>query len=152
MSTTHREVIVAPDRFEIVSDDATLVAELRSATAVCIYDAVEEAGALLHLRFIIRSAKPADVTDTTLATELLLLDRCIESLREAMPGAKNLQAKLAAHLPDNPDAQRACENVLTLVRHFLDDCGMTVVASDLAGGPTQRVLRFRPSMGWLQIR
>jgi chemotaxis receptor (MCP) glutamine deamidase CheD len=151
-TTTHREVTVAPDRFEIVSDDATLVAELRSATAVCIYDAVEEAGALLHLRFIIRSTKPADVTDTTLATELLLLDRCIESLREAAPGAKNLQAKLAAHLPDNPDAQRACENVLTLVRHFLDDCGMTVVASDLAGGPTSRVLRFRPSMGWLQIR
>jgi chemotaxis receptor (MCP) glutamine deamidase CheD len=151
-TTTHREVSVAPDHFEIVSDDATLVAELRSATAVCIYDAVEEAGALLHLRFIIRSAKPADVTDTTLATELLLLDRCIESLREAAPGAKNLQAKLAAHLPDNPDAQRACENVLTLVRHFLDDCGMTVVASDLAGSTTPRILRFRPSMGWLQIR
>jgi chemotaxis receptor (MCP) glutamine deamidase CheD len=151
-TTTHREVAVAPDHFEIVSDDATLVAELRSATAVCIYDAVEEAGALLHLRFIIRSAKPADVTDTTLATELLLLDRCIETLREAAPGAKNLQAKLAAHLPDNPDAQRACENVLTLVRHFLDDCGMTVVASDVGGGAASRTLRFRPSMGWLQIR
>jgi len=139
-TTTHREVAVAPDHYEIVSDDATLVAELRSASAVCIYDAVEEAGALLHLRFIIRSAKPADVTDTTLATELLLLDRCIESLRETAPGAKNLQAKLAAHLPDNPDAQRACENVLTLVRHFLDDCGMTVVTSDLAGGAASRVL------------
>ncbi len=151
-TTTHREVIVAPDRFEIVADDATLVAELRSATAVCIYDAVEEAGALLHLRFIIRSAKPADVTDTTLATELLLLDRCIESLREAAPGAKNLQAKLAAHLPDNTNAQRACENVLTLVRHFLDDSGMTVITSDIAASDTARVLRFRPSMGWLQIR
>jgi chemotaxis receptor (MCP) glutamine deamidase CheD len=151
-TTTHREVTVAPDRFEIVSDDATLVAELRSATAVCIYDAIEEAGALLHLRFIIRSAKPVDVTDTTLATELLLLDRCIESLREAAPGAKNLQAKLAAHLPDNSDAQRACENVLTLVRHFLDDSGMTVVTSDLASGDAPRMLRFRPSMGWLQLR
>jgi chemotaxis receptor (MCP) glutamine deamidase CheD len=150
-TTTYREVTVAPDRFEVVSDDAVLVAELRSATAVCIYDAVEEAGALLHLRFIIRSAKPADVTDTTLATELLLLDRCIETLREVAPAAKNLQAKLAAHLPDNPDAQRACENVLTLVRQFLGDCGMTVITSDIAGG-TSRMLRFRPSMGWLQIR
>lgn len=151
-TTTHREVNVAPDRFEVVSDDAILVAELRSATAVCIYDAVEEAGALLHLRFIVRTAKPADVTDTTLATELLLLDRCIETLRETMPGAKNLQAKLAAHLPENADAQRACDNVLTLVRHFLDDSGMTVVTSDVAASDTPRVLRFRPSMGWLQIR
>jgi chemotaxis receptor (MCP) glutamine deamidase CheD len=150
-TTLHREVIVAPDRFEVVADDAVLVAQLRSATAVCIYDAVEEAGALLHLRFIIRSNKPADVTDTTLATELLLLDRCIESLREAMPNARNLQAKIAAHLPDNPDAQRACDGVLTLVRHFLDDSGMKVVTSDVASG-TPRELRFRPAMGWLQLR
>jgi chemotaxis receptor (MCP) glutamine deamidase CheD len=150
-TTTHREVIVAPDRFEVVSEDAVLVAEHRSATAVCLYDAVEEAGALLHLRFIIRSAKPADVTDTTLATELLLLDRCIESLREAMPGARNLQAKIAAHLPDNPEAQRACDTVLTLVRHFLDDSGMVVVTSDVAAGPP-RELRFRPAMGWLGMK
>jgi chemotaxis receptor (MCP) glutamine deamidase CheD len=150
-TTTHREVIVAPDRFEVVQDDAVLVAELRSATAVCLYDAVEESGALLHLRFIIRSAKPADVTDTTLATELLLLDRCIETLREAMPNARNLQAKIAAHLPDNPEAQRACDTVLTLVRHFLDDSGMVVVTSDVAAGPA-RELRFRPSMGWMQMK
>jgi chemotaxis receptor (MCP) glutamine deamidase CheD len=150
-TTTLREVLVAPDRFEVVSDDAVLVADLRSATAVCIYDAVEEAGALLHLRFIIRSQKPADVTDTTLATELLLLDRCIESLREAMPNARNMQAKIAAHLPDNPDAQRACDSVLTLVRHFLGDSGMSVVTSDVASGPP-RELRFRPAMGWLQLK
>lgn len=150
-TTTHREVIVAPDKFEVVSDDAVLVAELRSATAVCLYDAVEEAGALLHLRFIIRSAKPADVTDTTLATELLLLDRCIETLREAMPTARNMQAKIAAHLPENPDAQRACDTVLTLVRHFLDDSGMSVISSDVAAGPA-RELRFRPAMGWLQMK
>jgi chemotaxis receptor (MCP) glutamine deamidase CheD len=150
-TTTHREVVVAPDRFEVVADDAVLVAELRSATAVCLYDAVEEAGALLHLRFVIRSNKPADVTDTTLATELLLLDRCIESLREAMPNARNLQAKIAAHLPENPDAQRACDSVLTLVRHFLDDSGMVVVTSDVATGAA-RELRFRPAMGWLQMK
>jgi len=150
-ATSHREVRVAPDHFEVVADDAVMVAELRSATAVCIYDAVEEAGALLHLRFIIRSAKPADVTDTTLATELLLLDRCIESLREAMPNARNLQAKIAAHLPDNPEAQRACDSVLTLIRHFLEDSEMAVVSSDIAAGPP-RELRFRPSMGWMQMK
>lgn len=150
-ATTHREVHVAPDRFEVVSDDAVLVADLRSATAVCIYDAVEESGALLHLRFIIRSNRPADVTDTTLATELLLLDRCIESLREVSPNARNLQAKIAAHLPDNLDAQRACDSVLTLIRHFLEDSGMVVVASDITAG-SPRELRFRPTMGWLQLK
>jgi chemotaxis receptor (MCP) glutamine deamidase CheD len=146
-----RELSVAPDRFEVVSDDAILVAELSSAIAVCIYDAMEEAGALLHLRFIVRTSKPADVTDTTLATELLLLDRCVESLRETVPTARNLQAKIAAQLPAGSEAQRACDNVLTLVRHYLTDAGMEVSPTDATAGHT-RHLRFRPCMGWVQIR
>ncbi|TLY97446.1 MAG: hypothetical protein E6K44_00600 [Gammaproteobacteria bacterium] len=48
------EIQVAPDRFEVSSGEALLVAELRSAIAVCVYDADEEAGALLHLRCIVR--------------------------------------------------------------------------------------------------
>ncbi len=151
MGASTRELAVAPDRFEVVSDDAILVAELSSAIAVCIYDAMEEAGALLHLRFIVRTAKPIDVTDTTLATELLLLDRCVESLRETVPSAKNLQAKIAAQLPDGSDAQRACDNVLTLVRHYLTDVGMSVSPTDASAGNV-RQLRFRPAMGWVQIR
>src|SRR5256885_14960795 len=76
------EIQVAPDRLEVSSGETLLVAELGSAIAVCVYDADEEAGALLHLRCIVRHSKPADVTDTTLATELLLLHRCLESLRD----------------------------------------------------------------------
>src|SRR5580700_11264361 len=60
----NREITVAPDRFEVTADDAILVTELRSALAICLYDAVEEAGALLHLRCIVRSPKPADMTDS----------------------------------------------------------------------------------------
>lgn len=151
MSTPQREVLVAPDRFEIVADDALLVARLESAIAVCIYDAVEEAGALLHLRFIVRSSRPAELTDTTLATELLLLDRCVESLREAMPNARDMQARLAAQLPEDAEAQKGCESVLQLVRHYLEDTGMTVGAVDAAAGAA-RELRFRPCMGWVVLR
>ena len=151
MSTPQREVVVAPDRFEIVADDALLVARLQSAIAVCIYDAVEEAGALLHLRFIVRASRPAELTDTTLATELLLLDRCVEGLRETMPGARDLQARVAAQLPEDPEAQRGCESVLVLVRHYLEDAGMTVAPADPAARAA-RELRFRPSMGWLALR
>jgi chemotaxis receptor (MCP) glutamine deamidase CheD len=150
MSAT-REIIVAPDRFEVAAIDATLVAELQSAIAVCVYDAVEEAGALLHLRCIVRSPKPIDMTDSTLATELLLLDRCVESMREAMPAARNLQARVVAHLADHPRAQETCDTVLTMVQHFLTDAGMKVSPVDISSGPP-RTLRFRPSMGWLQTR
>lgn len=151
MSSPQREVLVAPDRYEIVADDALLVARLQSAIAVCIYDAVEEAGALLHLRFIVRASRPAELTDTTLATELLLLDRCVESLRETMPNAKDMQARLAAQLPEDPEAQKGCSSVLSLVRNYLEDVGMTVGAVDAAAGPA-RELRFRPAMGWLLLK
>jgi chemotaxis receptor (MCP) glutamine deamidase CheD len=151
MPTPQREVLVAPDRFEIVADDALLVARLQSAIAVCIYDAVEEAGALLHLRFIVRSSRPAELTDTTLATELLLLDRCIEGVREAMPGARDMQARIAVQLPDDPEAQKGCESVLSLVRHYLEDAGMSVGPADATAGPA-RELRFRPSMGWMVLK
>jgi chemotaxis receptor (MCP) glutamine deamidase CheD len=148
---SQREITVAPDRFEVAADDAILVTELRSAIAVCLYDAVEEAGALLHLRCIVRSPKPVDMTDSTLATELLLLDRCVESMREVAPGARNLQARVVAHLPDHPGARDTFDTVLTMVQHFLADAGVRVLPLDVTPGQA-RALRFRPSMGWLQTR
>jgi chemotaxis receptor (MCP) glutamine deamidase CheD len=146
-----REITVAPDRFEVAADDEILVAELLSAIAVCVYDAVEEAGALLHLRCIVRTPKPVDMTDSTLATELLLLDRCVESMRDLTPNARNLQARVVAHLSDHPQAREVCDTVLMMVQHFLMDAGIRVLPVDVAGGRA-RSLRFRPSMGWLQTR
>jgi chemotaxis receptor (MCP) glutamine deamidase CheD len=145
------EIQVAPDRFELSSGAALLVTELRSAIAVCVYDAAEEAGALLHLRCIVRSSRPADVTDTTLATELLLLDRCLEALRAAAPAARHLQARIVVHLAETPLARPACETVVAMVRHYLEDAGVQVLPEDIAAGPV-RVLRFRPSMGWVHTR
>ena len=146
-----REIVVAPDRFEVAAEDAVLVTELRSAIAVCVYDAVEEAGALLHLRCIMRGSNPVDITDTTLATELLLLDRCVEVIKEVSPSSRNLQARIVVHLMDHPEARATCETVLTTVKHFLEDGGVRLLPTDMASGPA-RTLRFRPSMGWLQTR
>jgi chemotaxis receptor (MCP) glutamine deamidase CheD len=146
-----REITVAPDKYEIVSGDVTLLTELRSALAVCVYDAEQEAGALLHLRCIVRSSKPADVTDTTLATELLLLDRCLAALREASPQARHLQARIVVHLSDAPQAAGVCDNMVALVKHYLIDGEVRLLPEDVAAGPV-RHLRFRPAMGWVHTR
>jgi chemotaxis receptor (MCP) glutamine deamidase CheD len=146
-----REIHVAPDRFEVTAEDAILTTELKSAVAVCMYDAAEEAGALLHLRCIIRAAKPVDVTDTTLATELLLLDRCLEALRAAAPAARQLQARIVAHLSESAHARPVCETVMNVVRHYLSDAGVQMLPEDVAAGPV-RTLRFRPGMGWVHTR
>jgi chemotaxis receptor (MCP) glutamine deamidase CheD len=146
-----REIQVAPDKFEVAAGDVLLLTELHSALAVCVYDAAEEAGALLHLRCIVRSSKPVDVTDTTLATELLLLDRCLTTLREACPGARHLQARIVVHLAEVHATGGAAHTVLAMVRHYLEDAGVTVLPEDVAAG-NPRALRFRPSMGWVHAR
>jgi chemotaxis receptor (MCP) glutamine deamidase CheD len=143
-----REIHVAPDRFELSSGEALLVTELTSAIAVCLYDAAEEAGALLHLRCVVKSSQPADVTDTTLATELLLLDRCVQTLQEMTPAARDLQGRIVVHLADTPQARAAYDSVIKLVKHFLEDAKVTLLPEDVATGQPRR-LRFRPSMGWV---
>jgi chemotaxis receptor (MCP) glutamine deamidase CheD len=145
------EVHVAPDRFEITSGEALLLAELSSAIAVCVYDADVEAGALLHLRCLPKRTNPAEVTDITLATELLLLHRCLEALREAAPGARHLQARIIANLSADSGVRPGCEVVIKLVRHYLEDAGVEVLPEDVAEGP-KRALRFRPAMGWVHTR
>jgi chemotaxis receptor (MCP) glutamine deamidase CheD len=146
-----REVNVSPDKFEVTLEDVLLVTQLSSALAVCVYDAEQEAGALLHLRCIVRTAKPIDVTDSTLATELLLLDRCLAALRESAPTARHLQARIVVHLADAPQAAPMCETMVNLVKRYLEDGGVRLLPEDIAAGPV-RSLRFRPSMGWVHTR
>jgi predicted anti-sigma-YlaC factor YlaD len=88
------------------------------------------------------------VTDTTLATELLLLDRCLQTLREASPAARDLQARIVVHLQETPQARAAYDSVIKLVKHYLVDANVTLLPEDVATGQPRR-LRFRPSMGWV---
>ena len=86
-----REILVGSDQFEVVTEDVMLRAQLNCAIAVCVFDTVDEAGALLHLRCVARQGSNPDATDTTLATELLLLDRCVRGAAcrgAAGPGAE----------------------------------------------------------------
>jgi chemotaxis receptor (MCP) glutamine deamidase CheD len=151
MANPTREVTVASDRFEVVGDDAILAAELSSAIGVCLYDAIEEAGALLHLKCVVPPWRGNDITDTTLATELLLLDRCVASMRNTAPAARNLQARIVVHLAEHPRARELCDTVLTLARQCLDDTGVRLLPIDIGNG-APRLVRFRPSMGWVQVR
>ncbi len=146
-----REIQVGSDQFEVVTQDALLWAHLNCAIAVCVFDTVDEAGALLHLRCVARQGSNPDATDTTLATELLLLDRCVESLRRAAPQARALKARIVVHIPVNSTARAACDSMLTLVGHFMQDIGAELEPVDL-GTEQPREVVFRPCMGSLQVR
>jgi chemotaxis receptor (MCP) glutamine deamidase CheD len=151
MTPSSREILVGSDQFEVVTQDVLLKARLNCAIAVCVFDTVDEAGALLHLRCVARQGSNPDATDTTLATELLLLDRCVESLRAAAPQARALKANIVVHMPPDNKARPACDSMLTLVGHFMHDIGAELAPVDL-GTAEPREVTFRPCMGSLQVR
>ena len=151
MTAPTREIVVGSDQFEVVTDDVVLRAKLTCAMAVCIYDTVDDAGALLHLRCVARQGSNPDATDTTLATELLLLDRCVEFLRTLVPQARALKGHIVVHVPAHSNARAACDSMLTLVGHFMQDIGAELAPVDLDTGEPREVI-FRPCMGQLQVR
>lgn len=151
MTVLAREIRVGSDQFEVVTADVLLRARLDCALAVCVFDTVDEAGALLHLRCVARPGSNPEATDTTLATELLLLDRCVEALRAAAPQARALKARIVVHVPAQSTARAACDSMLTLVGHFMHDIGAELAPVDLDTGQPREVA-FRPCMGSLQVR
>lgn len=145
-----RPVDVLPDRFDVVAQDVVLRAELRTAIAVCLYDEVEEAGALVHLRVVPSDSGLLDATDSTRASELLLLDRCVAALRRLAPGARNLQARVAAALPDDAATLAAGSDILDVLAEFFAYAGVQHTSPDVATGVVRRV-SFRPSMARMEI-
>jgi chemotaxis receptor (MCP) glutamine deamidase CheD len=144
-----RSVPVAPDHFEVAADDVVFTAEVSSTVVLCLYDAVEEAGAVLNLRFIARGEQRLELTDRTLATDLLLLDSCVAELRKVSPRAQNLQGKIAAHVAEELTPRATADAVLSLIRSYLEDAGVRIVSSDVSVERAR--LRFRPAMGQVRL-
>jgi chemotaxis receptor (MCP) glutamine deamidase CheD len=141
------EVRVEPDHFDVVNRDVVLVARLESTFALCLYDAVLESGALVHLRVGPpgRVQEP-ELTDTSLSTDLLLLDRCFAELRKSEPRAQHWQAKVVGQVQDTPGARERFDGVQHFLSAFLADTNVKLVSCDVHVDRAY-VLRFRPAMG-----
>ena len=141
------EIRVDPDHFDVVTRDVVLVAELNSTFALCMYDAVLESGALVHLRVGPPGrVQDPELTDTTLSTDLLLLDRCFEELRKCEPRAQHWQAKVVGQVQDQPGARERFDGVQSFLSAFLNDTNVKLISCDTHVEHIQ-VLRFRPAMG-----
>jgi chemotaxis receptor (MCP) glutamine deamidase CheD len=152
MNDPQRETPVAADDYRIVREDIVLCARLRSSLAVCLYDAVEESGALLHLRLAAPGqARDPDLTDSTLSSDLALLDRALRELTAAAPRARHWQAKLVAQTEDQASSRMRCEGLLTFIGAFLLDAGIKLVGTAVHIEPEVSV-RFRPAMGQLRTQ
>jgi chemotaxis receptor (MCP) glutamine deamidase CheD len=141
------EIRVEPDHFDVVTKDVVLVAQLDSTFALCLYDAVLESGALVHLRVGPPGrVQDPELTDTTLSTDLLLLDRCFAELRKSEPRAQHWQAKVVGQVQDTPGARERFGGVQSFLSAFLNDTNVKLISCDTHVEHVQ-LLRFRPAMG-----
>lgn len=142
------ETRVPVDQFEIARHDVVLCAQLQSSFALCLYDEVQEGGALLHMQ-IGRPDRAADpeLTDNTLSTNLLLLDRCIAELRQSDPRARHWQAKFVAH--EGHGGRELALGVQSFIEAYLEDVGIGLVSAAVHSDESLR-LSFRPAMGQLR--
>jgi len=141
---------VAADDFRITSADTLLRAQLRSSMVVCLYDAVGESGAMLHLRLAAPGqSRDPNLTDNTLSGNLSLLTRALRELSATAPRAQHWQARLVAQSEDHETARARCEGLQAFIGEFLKDAGIRLVSAVAHLEPEVSV-QFRPAMGQVQ--
>jgi len=150
MHSDPTEITVPVDQFAVTSQDRLLVARLSGSFALCLSDEVQEAGALLHMQ----AGRPGGVndpelTDNTLSTDLLLIDRCLADLKLADPRARHWQARFVAHADPRAGGHERLDGIRSFIQAFLDDAGIRLVSAAAHEGPPLR-LAFRPSLAQLR--
>jgi hypothetical protein len=151
MDHTPPEVTVPVDSYFVAQLDQILCAQLRGSFALCISDEVHDAGALIH----VQAGRPGrigtnpDLTDNTLSSDLLLLDRCLMELRAAEPRARHWQAKFVAHADPNAGGAERLSALQAFIEVYLEDTGVRLTSADTHAGGAQW-LTFRPALRTLQ--
>jgi chemotaxis receptor (MCP) glutamine deamidase CheD len=147
MDRAQQKIVVPVDQFSISQQDVVFAASLNGSLALCLGDEVHEAGCLLHMQ----AGRPghvrnAELTDNTLSSDLLLLDRCMADLRRSEPRARHWQARLVAHADENTGGRERLLGIQSFVEAFLEDAQIRLISSTIHEGQP-RLLLFRPALG-----
>lgn len=126
------EMLVDADTFRVSREPVLLVCELRAALAVCVHDDTQGVGGLLHLRYVATSNdQPIDLTDNTLSSALLLMDRFCKELRSGGARKQSWRVTISAHVPRQPDMHGPAATVLDLVKAYFADTRLPVECKEL---------------------
>jgi chemotaxis receptor (MCP) glutamine deamidase CheD len=115
------EVSVAPDTYQVSPEPLLMVADLHGALALCVHDEGRRVGGMLHLKFMSSDGRPSDVTDNTLSSVLVVLDRFKRAVIGNGSRRDEIQARIIAHapLPSDPTEPRA--TLVDLIKADLAD-------------------------------
>ncbi|MET0498251.1 MAG: hypothetical protein ABW106_08300 [Steroidobacteraceae bacterium] len=132
MSPSLPPLIVEPDAFRVSRESGLLVCELNAAVAVCVYDDTQGVGGLLHLRYVATSNDQAlDLTDNTLSSDLLLMDRFCKELRKIGARKQSWRVDLIGHTPEECGMDEPAATVLDLVKAYFADSRRAVGCKEI---------------------
>jgi chemotaxis receptor (MCP) glutamine deamidase CheD len=127
MLQTPQELVVEPDAFRVTREPLLLFCELRAALAVCLFDDTQAVGGLLHLRYVATSgSQPVDLTDNTLSSDLLLMDRFCKELRSAGARKQSWRVSIFGHTPQQAAMEGPAATVIDLAKAYFSDARLPV--------------------------
>jgi chemotaxis receptor (MCP) glutamine deamidase CheD len=144
------EIPVAPDTYRVSPEPLLLVAELRGALALCLYDEERRVGGLWHLRFLGDTGRPSDVTDNSLNRVLVELDRFKRAVLGNGEGGDEIQARILAHALPPTDESEPRASLVDLIRADLADAEIICGSETLRRNESVRVC-FEPFEGRIWI-
>jgi chemotaxis receptor (MCP) glutamine deamidase CheD len=144
------EILVAPDTYYVSPEPMLLVADLHGAMALCLHDEGRGVGGLLHLRFKGETARPSDVTDNTLSSVLVVLDRFKRAVLGNSPKCDEIQARILAHGLPPTDAREPSASLVDLIQADLVDGKIACGTQTMRRTESVRVY-FQPFQGRVWI-
>jgi len=107
-----------------------MIADLHGALALCLHDESRGVGGLLHLRFMGGTGRPSDVTDNTLSSVLVVLDRFKRAVLGNSTRGNEIQARILAHALPPTDVGEPSASLVDLIHADLADgkiaCGTQI--------------------------
>jgi chemotaxis receptor (MCP) glutamine deamidase CheD len=129
-------VPVQTDAFRVSRESVLLVCDLSAGLAVCVYDDTQAVGGLLHLRYVATNVNgPIDLTDNTLSSGLLLMDRFCKELRSLGARKQSWRVTIFAHTPELPNMQDPAATVIDLVKAYFADSRLPVASKEFTRPP-----------------
>jgi chemotaxis receptor (MCP) glutamine deamidase CheD len=144
------EVLVAPDTYHVSPESMLLVADLHGALALCLHDEARSVGGLLHLKFMGGTGRPSDVTDNTLSSVLVVLDRFKRAVLGNSSKRDEIQARILAHALPPTDIGEPSASLVDLIQADLADGKIACGTQTMRRTESLRVC-FQPFEGrvWL---
>jgi chemotaxis receptor (MCP) glutamine deamidase CheD len=107
-----------------------MIADLHGALALCLHDESRGVGGLLHLRFMGGTGRPSDVTDNTLSSVLVVLDRFKRAVLGNSTRSDEIQARILAHALPPTGVGEPSASLVDLIQADLADgkiaCGTQI--------------------------